>query len=98
MDRITSSYSLIPTTELDGNPNIADLWPSNTGSYIQQITNNNNTIQETSPNNPSLQPPPGLGYARRYAASKPPYSCKFLTQKNNGLLFIKFFFFLKIFH
>jgi hypothetical protein len=93
MDRITSSYSLIPTTELDGNPNIADLWPSNTGSYIQQITNNNNTIQETSPNNPSLQPPPGLGYARRYAASKPPYSCKFLTQKTTLYYLLNPFFF-----
>jgi len=72
MDPNKSSYSLIPTTELDGNPNIADLWPTNNGSYIQQITNNN--IQQISPNNPSLQPPPGLGYARRYAASKPPYS------------------------
>jgi len=84
MDPIKSSYSLIPTTELDGYPNIADLWPSNNGSYIQQITNhnNNNNIQQISPNNPSLQPPPGLGYARRYAASKPPYSCKFITEKN----------------
>jgi hypothetical protein len=89
MDPIKSSYSLIPTTELDGNPNIADLWPSNNGSYIQQITNhnNNNNIQQISPNNPSLQPPPGLGYARRYAASKPPYSCKF--QKKINLSFIK---------
>jgi hypothetical protein len=83
MDPIKSSYSFIPTTELDGNTNIADLWPSNNGSYIQQISNhnNNNNIQQISPNNPSLQPPPGLGYARRYAASKPPYSCKF-SKKN----------------
>ena len=90
MDRITSSYSLIPTTELDGNPIVADLWPSDTGSYIQQITNNNNnnnTIQQPSPNNPSLQPPPGLGYARRYAASKPPYSCKFIKKKTHSIIY-----------
>ncbi len=82
MDPIKSSYSLIPATELDGNANIADLWSANNGSYIQQLTNhNNNNIQQLSPNNPSLQPPPALGYARRYAASKPPYSCKFFKRK-----------------
>lgn len=84
MDPITSSYSLLPSTaELDGNPNINELWSTNNGSYVQQITNHNNNannnIQQVSPNNPSIQPPPGLGYARRYAASKPPYSCKFST-------------------
>jgi hypothetical protein len=96
MDPTKSSYSLIPTTDIDGNANINDLWSSNNGNYIQQITNNN--IQQISPNNPSLQAPPGLGYARRYAASKPPYSCKFFKKKKTRL-FIKFFFlFLKIFH
>jgi len=89
MDPTKSSYSLIPTTDLDGMPNIADLWPSNTGSYIQQITNNN--IQQISPSNPSLQPPPGLGYARRYAASKPPYSCKFFNEKKFCLILNSFF-------
>jgi len=83
MDPTKSSYSLIPTTEIDGNTNINDLWSSNNGSYIQQITNNN--IQQISPNNPTLQPPPGLGYARRYAASKPPYSyISLITHAING--------------
>ena len=83
MDRITSSYSLIPSTELDANPTMADLWQSNNAAYLSQIpttpnNNNNNPMQQTSPNNPSLQslPSANLGYARRYAASKPPYSCK----------------------
>jgi hypothetical protein len=71
MDPNRTSYSLIPTTELDGNTNIADLWPSN---------------------NPSLQAPPGIGYARRYAASKPPYSCKF-KRKKKLIIFIKSFYF-----
>jgi hypothetical protein len=83
MDPNRTSYSLIPTTELDGNTNVADLWSTNNGSYIQQITNHNNNIQQPSPTNQSLQPPPGLGYARRYAASKPPYSCKFITEKKH---------------
>jgi hypothetical protein len=95
MDPITSSYSLIPTNELDVNTNIADLWPPNNGSYIQQLTsNNNNNIQQLSPNNPSLQAAPTLAYARRYAASKPPYSCKLQKQNNKKFLF----YFLKIFH
>ncbi|CAF4499089.1 unnamed protein product, partial [Rotaria socialis] len=89
MDQITSSYSLIPTTELDGNPNIADLWSSTNGSYMQQITNHNNNInnniQQASPSNPTLQPPPSLAYARRYAASKPPYSyISLITHAING--------------
>ncbi|UJR34021.1 hypothetical protein I4U23_021435 [Adineta vaga] len=90
MDRNTSSYSLIPSNELDGNPNLADLWPSNNGAYLTQISaaNNNNPIQQTSPNNSSLQPPPppaSLGYARRYAASKPPYSyISLITHAING--------------
>jgi hypothetical protein len=92
MDPNRTSYSLIPTTELDGNTNIADLWPSNNASYIQQITNQNNNIQQASPNNPSLQAPPGIGYARRYAASKPPYSCKF-KRKKKLIIFIKSFYF-----
>jgi hypothetical protein len=92
MDPTKSNYSIIPTTDFDGMANISDLWPSNNGSYIQQITNNN--IQQISPNNSSLQPPPGLGYARRYAASKPPYSCKFYPEKNTHYSSsIKFFFF-----
>ncbi len=85
MDPTKSSYSLIPTTDIDGNANINDLWSSNNGNYIQQITNNN--IQQISPNNPSLQAPPGLGYARRYAASKPPYSCKFFNKKKNSIIY-----------
>ena len=87
MDPTKPPYSLIPTTDLDEIPNIADLWTTNNESYIQQITNHNNSIQQISPNNPSLQPPPSLGYARRYAASKPPYSCKsslILIQKCNS--------------
>ncbi|CAF0774916.1 unnamed protein product [Rotaria sp. Silwood1] len=89
MDPITSSYSLIPTNELDGNSNIAELWPSNNGSYIQQIANHNNNpnnnIQQISPNNPTLVPPPSLAYARRYAASKPPYSyISLITHAING--------------
>ncbi|CAF0852353.1 unnamed protein product [Adineta steineri] len=92
MDRITSSYALIPTTELDGNPNIADLWPSTNGTYMQQVTNNNNnnnnnnnTIQQTLSNNNSIQSSPGLSYARRYAASKPPYSyISLITHAING--------------
>ncbi|CAF2332937.1 unnamed protein product [Rotaria sp. Silwood2] len=92
MDPITSSYSLIPTNELDGNTNLAELWSSNNGSYIQQITNHNNNnnnvnnnIQQASPNNPTLVPPPGLAYARRYAASKPPYSyISLITHAING--------------
>ncbi|CAF0740058.1 unnamed protein product [Rotaria sordida] len=91
MDPITSSYSLIPTNEIDGNTNIAELWSSNNGSYIQQITNHNNNnnmnnnMQQTSPNNPTLVPPPSLAYARRYAASKPPYSyISLITHAING--------------
>lgn len=82
MDSLPSSYSLLPPTELDGNGNLADLWSSaNNGSYMQQITSHNtthptNAIPQASPNNPALQAPPSLAYARRYAASKPPYSCK----------------------
>ena len=97
MDPSKSSYSLIPTTDLDAMPNIADLWPSTNGSYIQQITNhNNNNIQPISPNNPTLQPPAGLAYTRRYAASKPPFSCKFFIEKKKPKDF--FFLFLQIFH
>ncbi|CAF1085465.1 unnamed protein product [Adineta ricciae] len=90
MDRITSSYSLIPSTELDANPTMADLWQSNNAAYLSQIPttpNNNNPMQQTSPNNPSLQslPSANLGYARRYAASKPPYSyISLITHAING--------------
>lgn len=88
MDPITSSYALIQNTEIDGNSNIADLWSTNNESYINHITNHNNSvnnnntnhIQQASPNDSTLQPAPNLAYARRYAASKPPYSCK-LIQK-----------------
>jgi hypothetical protein len=49
---------------LDANLNTDDLWASVNGSYIS--------------NNSSIQPPapPNLAFVRRYAASKPPYSCK----------------------
>ena len=79
---MTTSYTLVPTTELDGNANLADLWATNNGSYIQQMNNQtssnnpNNTMSPVSPNSMSLQAQPNLAYARRYAASKPPYSCK----------------------
>ena len=77
MDSISSSYSLVPTTDLDANTSVTNHWPSNTtGSYISQMTVNTSHISQSSPNNLSLQAAPTLTYARRYAASKPPFSCK----------------------
>ena len=86
MDQMTSSYSLIPPNEINGTANLADLWASTNGSYMPQITtHNNNTtaISQASPNNLSIQPTPNIAYARRYAASKPPYSCMLRKKKHN---------------
>lgn len=77
MDPTKSSYTFVPTTDLDAIPNIADIWPTNNASYIQQMTNhtnNNNTMQQISPSNPNMESAHSMAFARRYSASKPPLS------------------------
>lgn len=93
MDPSKSSYTLIPTTDLDAIPNIADLWPTNNGTYMQQMTNhNNNTMQQISPSNPNMEAAHSLAFARRYTASKPPLSCKLFVQEKKIIIKTIFFY------